>query len=141
MAAGDVQSMHQGHGVYNHDKVRAFRGAKIVVNNLIYGEIWGVNVRCFEAAGAGAFQMVDWRPGLNHLFEEGKELITFKNITDLKQKIDYWLPREEERTLIGEAGRLRAHAEHTYQLRLELLLATLAGTAQGFTIPDCSKIV
>ena len=131
--------MHQGRGVYNHDKVRAFRGAKIVVNNLIYGEIWGVNVRCFEAAGAGAFQMVDWRPGLNHLFEEGKELITFKNIADLKQKIDYWLPREAERTRIREAGRLRAQAEHTYQLRLELLLTTLAGTAQGFTIPDCSN--
>lgn len=48
-------------GVYNHDTVRAFRGAKIVVNNLLYSEIWGVSVRSFEAAGAGAFQMVDWK--------------------------------------------------------------------------------
>jgi spore maturation protein CgeB len=139
MAAGEVKTMHQGRSVFNHDKVRAFRGAKIVVNNLIYGEIWGVNVRCFEAAGAGAFQMVDWRPGLSHLFEEGKEIITFKSIVELKQKIDYWLPREAERRAIAEAGRLRAHAEHTYQLRLELLLDTLAGNAQGFPIPDCLK--
>ena len=86
MAAGAVSGMHQGLGVYNNDKVRAFRGAKIVVNNLHYGEIWGVNVRCFEAAGAGAFQMVDWKPGLSHLFEDGKELITFRSMTDLKQK-------------------------------------------------------
>jgi spore maturation protein CgeB len=139
MAAGIVNSMHQGRGVYNHDKVRAFRGAKIVLCNLNYSEIWGVNVRCFEAAGAGAFQMVDWRPGLSHLFEEGKEIITFKSIVELKQKIDYWLPREAERRAIAEAGRLRAHAEYTYSHRLTLLLDTLAGNAQGFPVPDCLK--
>lgn len=135
MAAGLVSGMHQGRPVYNHDKVRAFRGARIVVNNLYYGEIWGMNVRSFEAAGSGAFQMVDWRPGLNHLFEDGKELIMFRSMEDLKQKIDYWLPREAERRAIADAGMLRAHAEHTYALRLSLLLDTLAGTKHGYPIP------
>jgi len=136
MSAGPVSRMYQGRTVYNHDKVRAFRGAKIVVNNLLYGEIWGVNVRCFEAAGAGAFQMVDWRPGLGQLFEDGKELISFRSMADLKQKIDYWLPREEERRAIAEAGMHRAHAEHTYVLRLSLLLDTLAGTQHGYPVPQ-----
>jgi spore maturation protein CgeB len=136
--------MHQGRGVYNHDKVRAFRGAKIVVNNLHYSEVWGGNARCFEAAGAGAFQMVDWRPGLGPLFEDGKELITFRTMADLKQKIDYWLPREAERRVIAEAGMRRAHAEHTYGLRLKLMLDTLAGTQRGYPTPQfitrCSLI-
>ena len=135
MPAGPVLKMFQGRGVYNAEKAQAFRGARIVVNNLIYGEIWGVNVRCFEAAGVGAFQMVDWRPGLGHLFEDGQELITFTSMADLKAKIDYWLPCEAERRAIAEAGRRRAHAEHTYRHRLELLLATLAGTARGFPPP------
>ena len=132
MAAGPVVKMHQGRGVYNHDKARAFRGAKIVVNNLHYGEVWGVNVRCFEAAGAGAFQMVDWRPGVARLFQDGKELITFRSMKDLKDKINYWLPRTDERYAIGQAAKRRAHAAHTYQKRLELLLGTLAGRASGF---------
>lgn len=136
MAAGQVARMHQGRGVYNHDKVRAFRGAKIVVNNLLYGEIWGLNVRSFEAAGAGAFQMVDWRPSLGQLFEDGNELITFRSMADLKQKIDYWLPREAERRAIAEAGMRRAHADHTYALRLGLLLDTLSGTQRGYPIPQ-----
>ena len=136
MAAGPVAGMHQGRPVYNHDKVRAFRGAKIVVNNLHYSETWGVNVRCFEAAGAGAFQMMDWRPGLGHLFEDGKELMTFRSIADLKQKIDDWLPRDAERCAIAEAGMRRAHAEHTYALRLNLLLETLAGTQRGYPRPQ-----
>lgn len=136
IVAGPVAGMHQGRGVYNHDKVRAFRGAKIVVNNLHYSEIWGVNVRTFEAAGAGAFQMVDWRPALGQLFEDGKELVSFRSMADLKQKIDYWLPRETERRAIAEAGMRRAHAEHTYALRLGLLLDTLAGTLRGYPIPQ-----
>lgn len=136
MASAAVTAMHQGRGVYNHDKVRAFRGAKIVVNNLLYGEIWGVNARCFEAAGAGAFQMVDARPGLSHLFEDGKELITFAGMADLRRKIEHWLPREDERRDIGNAGMRRAHSQHTYSHRLVLLLDTLAGRARGYQRPD-----
>ena len=136
MAPGAVAEMHKGRPVYNQEKVRAFRGAKIVVNNLQYGEIWGLNARSFEAAGAGAFQMVDWRPGLGQLFEDGKELIAFRSMVDLKQKIDHWLPREAERHAIAEAGMRRAHADHTYALRLVLLLDTLAGTQRGYPIPQ-----
>ena len=135
MSGGPVARMYQGRPVHNHDKVRAFRGAKIVINNLYYSEVWGVNVRTFEAAGAGAFQMVDWRLGLGQLFENGKELVAFRNIADLKEKIDYWLPREEERHVIAQAGMQRAHEEHTYTLRLNLLLGTLAGTQHGYPTP------
>ena len=136
MSSGPVARMHQGRPVFNHDKVRAFRGAKIVVNNLHYAETWGVNVRAFEAAGAGAFQMVDWRPGLGQLFRDGQELVSFRGTEDLKAKIDYWLPRGDERREIAEAGMRRAHAEHTYRLRLDLLLSTLAGNARGYPLPE-----
>lgn len=136
MSSGPVANMHQGRGVFCQDKARAFRGAKIVVNNLHYGEVWGVNVRCFEAAGAGAFQMVDWRPGLLHLFEDGKELISYTGMADLKEKIRYWLPREDERRAIGQAAMSRAHAEHTYRHRLTMMLATLAGNERGYSVPN-----
>lgn len=132
MKADALSRMYQGRGVYEHEKVRAFRGARIVVNNLHYGETWGLNARAFEAAGAGAFQIVDWRPGWGQLFEDGREVVSFRGIEDLKKKIDYWLPRSDERHMIAEAGMRRAHAEHTYALRLALLLETLAGRENGF---------
>lgn len=136
MSAGAINDMHQERSVFNQDKAKAFRGAKIVLNNLHYGEVWGVNVRCFEAAGVGAFQMVDWRPGLEQLFKDGEELVAFRNIKDLKEKIDYWLPRMDERRTIGEAAMRRAHAEHTYRHRLEMLFETLAGAKKGFLMPS-----
>lgn len=70
------------------------------------------------------------------LFEDGKELVSFRSMSDLKQKIDYWLPREAERRAIAEAGMRRAHAEHTYALRLGLLLDTLTGTRHGYPTPQ-----
>lgn len=127
---------HQGRPVLNQEKARAFRGAKIALNNLYYGELWGVNVRTFEIAGAGAFQMLDWRPGLEQLFRVGSELVCFTGIDDLRTRIDYWLPRHDERRAIAEAGMRRAHAEHTYRLRLELLLGTLVGSEKGFPLPQ-----
>lgn len=135
MRGSAVKSMHQGRGVYDFEKVRAFRGAKIVLNNLHFGEVWGVNVRCFEAAAAGAFQMVDWRPGIEHLFADGAELVTFKGINDLKEKIDYWLPRDDARRAVGVAAMRRAYAEHTYEHRLNSLLSTLQGRESGMKLP------
>ena len=131
-----VSDMYQGRFVNNQDKARAFLGAKIVLNNLHYGEIWGLNVRAFEAAGIGAFQMVDWRPGLDDLFEDGKEIISFKGIQDMKDKIQYWLDRPEERLQIAQNGKLRAYRDHTYELRLDLLISTLNGTSNGFPLPS-----
>ena len=132
MDAGVVKRMHQGRGVYDHEKVRAFRGAKVVLNMLHYGEVWGVNVRTFEAAGAGAFQMVDARPGLEQLFDDGQELVTFSDMSDLKANLTYWLPREGERRRIAEAGCRRAHRDHTYASRITLMLETLERRGGGF---------
>jgi spore maturation protein CgeB len=134
MPTGDVARMYQGRPIHNHEKVRAFNGAKIVVNNLHYAEIWGVSVRVFEAAAAGAFQLVDWRPGLAHLFNDGEELVAFRSMAECLQKIDYWLPREHERRAIGKAGKVRAERDHTYKSRLTLLLATVAGREHGYPL-------
>lgn len=136
MNAGPVARMSAGRPVHDHEKVRAFRGAKIVLNNLHYSEIWGLNARCFEVAGAGAFQMVDWRPGLDHLFADGTEIVAFRGTVDLKEKIEHWLPREEERRNVANAGMRRAHWEHTYSARLERLLQTVTGGGRGWPLPE-----
>jgi spore maturation protein CgeB len=141
LPAGPVGRMYQRRPVFNRDKARAFLGAKIVVNSLHYGEVWGVNARTFEAAGIGAFQLVDWRPGLRQLFEDGKEIVSFSDIEDLRRKIDYYLTHEEERCTIAHAGKVRAHRDHTYSKRLLLLLATLTGNTKGYPLPDIQYTV
>ena len=54
---------------------------------------------------------------------------------DLRSKIDYWIKRDDERLAIGKAGKERAYKDHTYELRLNLLIDTLMNKAIGFELP------
>lgn len=122
MPKGVLYSYFQGKPVYNTEKAEAFYNAKIVLNNLHYSEIEGLNVRCFEAAGIGAFQIVDWRPGLNDLFIDGEEIVSFKTISELKDKINFYISNDKERNRIANKGKARAFADHTYKIRLQTML-------------------
>jgi spore maturation protein CgeB len=130
-----IAPMIQNRFVAHEEKVKAFRGAKIVLNNLNPAEIWGTNVRTFEICGAGGFQIVDWRPGLSQLFEIGKELVAFDDLKDLQAKIDHYLRAPEERRVVAAAGRARVLRDHTYAHRLTLLIDTVAGNSRGFPEP------
>ncbi|MEM9854047.1 MAG: glycosyltransferase [Pseudomonadota bacterium] len=130
-----LQDKIQNRYVAHDDKVSAFRGAKIVLNTLNPSEIWGTNVRTFEACGAGAFQIVDWRPGLGALFEIGKEVEIFTDQDDLRSKINRYLAAPEERAAIAQAGQARAARDHTYAVRLAQLLDVVEGRSSGYPEP------
>lgn len=125
MHTGNIDAMIQHQFVSNEEKSKRFQAGKIVVNSLHPTEIFGTNVRTFEVAAACGFQIVSWRPGLSAFFEEDKEITAFKNIHELKEKVNYYLNSESERKAIALAGMKRAHRDHTYEKRLELMLATI----------------
>lgn len=111
--------------VGDHEKVRAFRSCKIVLNTTYPAEIDGTNVRTFEAAAAGAFQLVNDRSALAELFDTEKEIIAYRSLDDLVDKVKYYLPRDNERREIAERAQKRALAEHTYEKRLTTILGML----------------
>src|SRR5262249_23700246 len=115
---------------------KAFRAAKIVLNNLNPSEIWGTNVWTFEICGARGFQIVDWRPGLEQLFDIDREVVTFRSLEELQHQIAHYLTSDVEREAIGNAGWEGAHRDHTYERRLQLLLATVSGQERGFPLPS-----
>ena len=84
-----------------------------------------VNPRTFELASCEAFQLVDERSLLSEVFEAGKEVITFSDPADLKEKIKYYSTRPEERARIAKNSRARALKEHTYGHRLQSMLSVI----------------
>lgn len=114
-------------------KARAFGSAKIVINTLQCAEIEGVNCTLFEAAGCGAFQIADWKPALPELFEPEREIVTFRTRRELKEKVDYYLARPEERREIAARASTRAHRDHTYEKRLERMFEVMGLAGKGFT--------
>ena len=64
----------------------------------------GASDRVFKVLAAGGFLITDDFIGLDEMFEDGKDLVVFKNTEDLQRKIDWYLKNEEERSLISSNG-------------------------------------
>lgn len=132
MNTSKIKKMIMNRYVSNGDKAKAFLAAKIVLNNLHPGEIWGVNCRAFEIPACGGFQIINYRRGLRQLFEIDKEVVAFNNYNELIEKIEYYLINETERNTIAEAGKIRTNKDHTYEKRLKLLIDTVFENKKGF---------
>lgn len=89
--------------------------------NIFIGKGDFVNPRTFELAAAGAFQLVDKRGLMPELFAED-ELACFSTLEELKEKIDYFLNRPEERSTVVEKSRARVLKEHQYVHRIKTFL-------------------
>tara|TARA_Y100000768_G_scaffold230487_1_gene174038 strand:- start:485 stop:1528 length:1044 start_codon:yes stop_codon:yes gene_type:complete len=130
--ATKIDKFFQNKPVLNSEKIAAFKGAKIVINNLHFSEIYGINVRAFEIAGSKSFQLIDYKKGLCDLFTDGTDIVSFKGIQDLKDKIKFYLDNEDLREKIAEAGFVTARSKHTYRHRINLIFETIFDNKEGF---------
>jgi len=73
--------------------------------------------RNFEVPGSGGFLLTSDADNLTDYFEDGKEIVIFKDTEDLIDKAEYYLLHEEERAAIAQAGYQRTLGEHTYEKR------------------------
>ena len=93
--------------------------------------VWyGGNIRLFEAAGVGRLQIADHLPGTLQWFSEGENIVTFRDLDDLRAKVAYYLAHEAEREAIGQRGREHVYAQHSFDERvprIEALIEALAG--------------
>ncbi|WP_157756696.1 glycosyltransferase [Plantactinospora sp. KBS50] len=112
--------------IFREDKSRVFRGAAAVLNNLHPGEMTGVNLRTFEATGAGAAVLCEDRPVLADLYDPGREIVSFTTVAELIERARELLDEPRRTAEIGDAATKRAHAEHTYEHRLPELFAQLS---------------
>jgi spore maturation protein CgeB len=83
---------------------------------------WSPSVRLFEAAACGAPLLSDWWPGLDELFEPGRQILIPENADEV---IEALRMHPDDRTAIGMAAREKVLAEHTKERRAEQLEAWL----------------
>lgn len=82
-----------------------------------------VNQRIFDAPAAGAFVLTDWRDQMDQLFEPGKQIVFYREPGEVPDLVRHYLAHPEERQRVAHAARQRVLAEHTWQHRLQTLLA------------------
>lgn len=98
--------------------MRVLSGATISLN--IHGDFmrYGGNMRLFESAAVGAFQIADDRPGIHQWFNVGEHLVTYRNHAELRQLVAHYLARPDDRHRIAQAARQHVYQHHTYDQRL-----------------------
>ena len=108
--------------VIGNDMVESINKYKIHFNRNISDDI---NYRTFETLGCQTFLLTNNTPGLNELFEIDKHLVTYDNMGDLFEKIDYYLNNDDKRNLIANGGYDHVKKNHTYLKRMEYFLEVI----------------
>lgn len=116
---------HTHRYVDRESKAEVFRSAGAVLNTLYPAEIRGMNCRLFEAAASGGAVLTEWRDELPRLFEPGTEVASYSTFEELVETAQRLLEDPATARSMGDRASLRAHAEHTYAHRLEMLLSWL----------------
>jgi spore maturation protein CgeB len=111
------------------EMVRAFAGAKIVLNLHSWFGQWpyGVNPRLFEAAGAGACQLVDAKTEIPDLYDVPREVVCFTSFEECGRLVGHYLASADERRAIGKRAAERTLREHTYDHRMRTLIEIAGG--------------
>ena len=90
-----------------------------------------INPRVFEIAACGGFQLCDPCAGLEQLFDFDTELPVYRDVPELRAKIDHFLAHPDERAATAQRAQERVLREHTYEHRARQILDTLLAENGG----------
>ncbi|MCC6503787.1 MAG: glycosyltransferase [Deltaproteobacteria bacterium] len=114
------------------EMVRTWSRSRI---NLGFGGVHGLKEtfclkgRDFEVPMSGGLYLTEHHEELLPFFEVGREIVTYTDFSDLLIKIKWLLANPREAEAIRLAGRARALAEHTWEMRLEKVFRLLGVVA------------
>ncbi len=86
-----------------------------------------MSARMYTAVGCGAFYMCQHVEGIEEVLLPDKEIVTFQSEEEMIEKIRFYLPKEDLRKKIAEAGQKRVLKEHTYEIRIREMLSIIKG--------------
>lgn len=116
---------------YWSEMPKVFRASKINLNFTIPNIKSGIPLRVWDVLGSGGFLLTNYQAELPYFFEEGKDLVCFDGVEDLREKVGYYLEHEEERRAIAESGYRKVKETHLYIERIRTMLAQVAEAERG----------
>lgn len=107
------------------DSLKVYYSAKINLNITLRSIESGVPLRIFDIMSVGGFVLSNWQPEIEELFEEGKEIVTFKTPEEMLEKVDYYLHHEEERLQVAVNGYRKVKECYTFEHQLQKIISIL----------------
>jgi len=114
--------------LYFEEMALAYSSARLAFNRSVRND---VNMRVFEALACGSLLLTNdlGENGQGELFQDGRHLATYSDPGELLEKIGYYLARPDLRERIAAEGRKAAHAHHTYEHRMRVILGRAEAAA------------
>lgn len=116
---------NKGFAQYRTEMPLIFKNSKINLNITAKSIRNGLSLRVFDVLGCGGFLITNYQNDLPDLFEPGVELEVYSSLSELHDKVAYYLSHEEERLAIAKRGYEKVKKLHSYDNRmLEILSAS-----------------
>jgi spore maturation protein CgeB len=117
----NIERYYQG-GRLSYDMLRKLYAVSTINLNMPSPQIFtGFQPRTFEIAACKGFQIADWREELDEVFTD-EELVTFKSIPDLIEKIDFFTKNPEKRLPFMEKAYKKVIEKHSWDIRIKEIM-------------------
>jgi spore maturation protein CgeB len=116
-----------GKGAWGQDLVALYHESKIVLNISAWDpeEFDGLNLRVFDVPATGAFLLTDYSPELATYYTVGQDIVCFRSVAELREKLHYYLAHAEERDAIARNGYRKSLTLPTVTDRVRTLIDTV----------------
>ena len=110
----DIKSLTKR--VVHNQYIKSINASKIVItSNNIYGSL---SMKYTECLACGSFLLADRPEDFDELgYIDGKHLVLYKDLPDLKDKIRYYLKHKKERERIAKQGMNFVRENHSAEIR------------------------
>jgi spore maturation protein CgeB len=103
-----------------------YNSTKVVLNASRVKNSSGLNMRFFEVLGSGSLLLTDQAPELEQHFTPDVELIVFRDLFELKDKLRRLLENSSGRRAVASQGYKKAQENHTYATLVGKLVLDLS---------------
>lgn len=125
---GPVDFAKQAPLIYHESKINVYITPRAIQ--------CGIPLRVLEIMACGGFALVNYQEDIAKEFEEGKELVMYRSLQELTDKVDYYLTHEEERQAIARSGYEKVLRDYNYAAKLRKILETRpSGVIQNMRQP------
>lgn len=117
--ASTLPKVHNRGGVNTLTEMpKVFQASKINLNMTMRPIETGLSLRIWDVLGCGGFLLTNYQAELPSYFEIGKDLEAYESLSELQEKVQYYLTHEEERMEIAIHGYEKTARLHSYENRL-----------------------
>lgn len=113
---------HCGTVSYTDEMPCVFHEAKININDTRRSIKKGIPLRAMDIMGCGGFLLSNYQEDFLKHFEHGRHMELYGSIEEARDKCEYYLRHETERSKIAENAYKIMEQEHTYEIRLNQML-------------------